>query len=152
MTKDEILRYIFLCVKYKHDNDISPCITKSAYEKEDLLFEGAIEFLENCDKENSELKKELEFEKSVNGEFTAIEKLRELKKENSKLKEKLEHRNCVDCSNHHSNIKLFKAKEIIKKFYDFVNNDIEYDSENPEVHTKMWNTLCAEVENFIKEE
>ena len=33
------------------------------------------------------LEKELEFEKSVNGEFTAIEKLRELEKENAELKE-----------------------------------------------------------------
>lgn len=52
MTNEEILRYIFVCVCYKHNNDISPCITKSAYEKENLLFEGAIEFLEKLDKEN----------------------------------------------------------------------------------------------------
>ena len=36
------------------------------------------------------LEKELEFEKSVNGEFTAIEKLRELEKENAELKDTLE--------------------------------------------------------------
>ena len=34
-------------------------------------------------------------------------------KENAELKNKIEHRNCLDCSNHHSNIKLLKAKEII---------------------------------------
>ena len=41
------------------------------------------------------------------------------------------------------------AKNVIKKFYDFVNNDIEYDPENPEVHTKMWNELCKEAEQFL---
>ena len=60
MNKDEILRYITLCVSYKHNNDISPHITKSAEEKEDLLFESAIEFLEKLDKENKELKAQIE--------------------------------------------------------------------------------------------
>lgn len=46
--KDEILRYIGLCVSYKHNNE-------SACEKENLLFENAIEFLEKLDKENAEL-------------------------------------------------------------------------------------------------
>lgn len=41
-------------------------------------------------------------------------------KENAELKEKLEHRNCVDCSNHGSNIKLLKAKEIIKELHAIV--------------------------------
>lgn len=118
MTEDEILKYIFLCIKYKHNNDISPCITKSTCERENLMFEGAIEFLENWDKENSE------------------------------LKEKLEHRNCVDCSNHHSNIKLFKAKEIIKKLLHALKN------ENSDYTFALKNThpILVEAENFIKEE
>ena len=51
MTKDEILRYIFVCVCYKHNNDISPYITESACEKENLLFKSAVEFLLKLDKE-----------------------------------------------------------------------------------------------------
>ena len=43
-----------------------------------------------------------------------------LTKENAELKEKLEHRNCVDCSNHGGNIKLHKAKEIIKELHAIV--------------------------------
>ncbi len=42
-------------------------------------------------------------------------RIEELEKENARLKEKLEHRNCVDCSNHHSNIKLLKAEGNLKK-------------------------------------
>ena len=62
------------------------------------------------------------------------------------LKEKLEHRNCVDCSNHGSNIKLLKAKGIIKKlqalyFSPVVTND----------DTKRQDQILAETEQFIKE-
>ena len=46
---------------------------------------------------------------------------------------------------------LIKAKSVIKKFYDFVNNGIEYDPENSEVHTKMWNELCEQAEQFLSE-
>jgi len=52
MTEEEILRYIFTCVCYKHANDKSPQITKSATEKENLLFESAVDFLKKLDKEN----------------------------------------------------------------------------------------------------
>ena len=52
MTEEEILRYIFTCVCYKHDIDISPQINKYAYEKENLLFKSAVEFLKKLDKEN----------------------------------------------------------------------------------------------------
>ena len=45
----------------------------------------AEENLEKAFKRIEELEKELEFEKSVNGEFSAMEKLRELKKENAEL-------------------------------------------------------------------
>lgn len=58
MTDEEILRYIFVCVCYKHSNDKSPQITKSAYEEENLLFESAVEFLKKLDKENKVFRKE----------------------------------------------------------------------------------------------
>lgn len=46
---------------------------------------------------------------------------------------------------------LNKAKDIIKKFWEFVNNESEYDPEHPQKHTDLWNKLCEETEKFIKE-
>ena len=46
---------------------------------------------------------------------------------------------------------LTNAKEIIKKFSEFVNNDAEFDSEHPQEHTDLWNELCEKAEQFIKE-
>ena len=45
MSEEEILRYIFSCVSYKHMFDLSPQITESAKKKEDLLFSSAVFFL-----------------------------------------------------------------------------------------------------------
>lgn len=47
---------------------------------------------------------------------------------------------------------LIKAKEIIKKFSEFVNNEIEYDPEHPQEHTDLWNELCEQAERFLKGE
>ena len=52
MNEEKILRYLFVCVTYKHSNDKSPQITKSAVEEENLLYESAVEFLRKLDKEN----------------------------------------------------------------------------------------------------
>lgn len=49
------------------------------------------------------------------------------------------------------NNKLAEAKEIIKKFSEFVNNEAEYDSEHPQEHTDKWNKLCEQVEQFLSE-
>lgn len=46
---------------------------------------------------------------------------------------------------------LTKAKEIIKKFSEFANNEIEYDPEHPQEHTDLWNKLCEQAEQFLKE-
>jgi hypothetical protein len=46
---------------------------------------------------------------------------------------------------------LTKAKEIIKKFSEFVNNGIEYDPEHPQEHTDLWNKLCEEAKQFLKD-
>ena len=46
---------------------------------------------------------------------------------------------------------LVKAKEIIKRFSRFVNNDVEYDPEHPQEHTDLWNELCKQAEQFLKE-
>ena len=47
---------------------------------------------------------------------------------------------------------LAKAKEIIKKFSEFANNEVEYDHEHPQEHTELWNKLCELAEQFLKED
>ena len=63
-----------------------------------------------------------------------------LEKENAELKEKIEHRNCVDCSNHHSNIKLLKARKIIEKVAEMYRY-------SPRVEE-----IIEQAEQFIKEQ
>ena len=49
------------------------------------------------------------------------------------------------------NQQLTKAKKIIKKFSEFVNNEVEFDLEHPQEHTDLWNELCEKAEQFLKE-
>lgn len=52
------------------------------------------------------------------------------------------------------NENLTKAKEIIKKFSEFANNEAENDPEYPEYsqeQTDLWNELCDQAEQFLKE-
>ena len=49
------------------------------------------------------------------------------------------------------NQQLTKAKEIIKKFSEFVNNEVEFAPEHPQEHTDLWNELCEKAEQFLKE-
>ena len=85
-----------------------------------------------------------------------------------KLQEKLNIRSCQNCKHnnkscpndgscvHYSkwegykNLELTKAKEIIKKFLEFVNNEVEFDSEHPQEHTDLWNELCEKAEQFLR--
>ena len=46
---------------------------------------------------------------------------------------------------------LTKAKDLIKKFSEFVNNEVEFGSEHPQEHTDSWNELCEQAERFISE-
>ena len=50
-----------------------------------------------------------------------------------------------------ANEQLTKAKEIIKKFSEFVNNEVEFDTEHPQEHTDLWNELCEKAEQFLSE-
>ena len=45
---------------------------------------------------------------------------------------------------------LTKAKEIIKKFSEFVNNEAENDPEYSQEQTDLWNELCDQAEQFLK--
>ena len=47
---------------------------------------------------------------------------------------------------------LANAKEIIKKFSEFVNNEVEFDPEHPQEHTDLWNELCEKAEEFLNSE
>ena len=101
---------------------------------------------------------------------SAVERIAELEKENAKLKKQVENRNCSNCrlnktgcpnddSCHNFSLwqpfvnpQLTKAKEIIKKFLEFVNNEDEFDSEHPQEHTDLWNKLCEKAEEFLNSE
>ena len=63
----------------------------------------------------------------------------ELEKENAELKEKLEHRNCVDCSNHGSNVKLLRAKELLRQCAKY------------HFHPEVTEYPFDEIEAFLKE-
>jgi flagellar biosynthesis regulator FlaF len=84
-----------------------------------------------------------------------IEFIKELQEENAELKdewqEQVQKANDEGYARTLQTIQLTKAKEIIKKFLEFVNNDIEYDPEHPQEHTDLWNKLCEEAEQFLKD-
>lgn len=72
----------------------------------------------------------------------------ELEKENAELK----NRNSELAGQKASLERWYgEAKELIKKFSEFVNNEVEFDSEHPQEHTDLWNELCEKAEQFLKE-
>ena len=109
---------------------------------------------------------EIETSKAIMEMRTNVAKL---EKEKAKLQEKLNIRSCQNCKHNNRscpndgscvnyskwesyiNPELTKAKEIIKKFLEFVNNEVDFDSEHPQEHTDLWNELCEEAEQFISE-
>ena len=46
---------------------------------------------------------------------------------------------------------LTKAKEVIKKFSEFVNDEVELDPTHPQEYTDLWVELCEKAEQFISE-
>lgn len=46
---------------------------------------------------------------------------------------------------------LAKAKEIIKKFLEFVNNEVELDPEHPQGLIELWDEFCIKAELFLSE-
>ena len=74
----------------------------------------------------------------------------ELKKREDEWQEQVQKANDEGYARTLRTIQLTKAKEIIKKFSEFVNNDVEYDPEHPQEHTDLWNELCEEAEQFLK--
>ena len=76
-------------------------------------------------------------------------------KENIELKldikalEEADNHNITHCMK--VNGQLYKAKEIIKKFLEFINNEVEFDPEHPQEYTDLWNELCEKAEQFLSE-
>ena len=90
--------------------------------------------LAELEKENKNLKALRKYELNI-----ARLEIEKLEQENTDLKEQVEN----------LNLELTKAKEIIKKFLEFVNNEVEFDPEHPQEHTDLWNELCEKTEQFI---
>lgn len=42
-----------------------------------------------------------------------------------------------------------KAKEVIKKFLEFTNNEVEFDPEHPQGLTDLWEELCEKAERLL---
>lgn len=74
---------------------------------------------------------------------TFIEYVQKLEKEKAELKEKLEHRNCLDCSNYHINIKLIKAKALLVKWVELY---------KPKSETALPTPIQVDTEQFLKGE
>lgn len=85
------------------------------------------------------------------------DRIAELEKENAELKKKnLGAQDAVTMQMYTNRAnkeiadkQLTKAKEIIKKFSEFANLEIEYDPEHPQEHTDLWNELCEKAEQFL---
>jgi sugar-specific transcriptional regulator TrmB len=133
-------------------------MTKEELEKENAELEEKISVLLSCkncpenkggwicvkEYENKCLAQKIEFIKELEKEKCELlgiiqgkdKVIQELKKElNSMMVSK--------------NQQLTKAKEIIKKFSEFVNNEVEFDPEHPQEHTDLWNELCEKAEQFL---
>lgn len=110
-------------------------------------FQKGAEFGYNkTEQENAELKKQVE-QKQHLADVRLEQSLENYKLFSDERKTRID----VDIALEDTTDKLTKLKGIVKRFLEFVNNEVEYDHENPEVHTKMWNELCEEAEQFLKD-
>lgn len=80
-----------------------------------------------------------------------IQFIKELQQENAELKNKLEHRNCLDCSNHSSKLRMrtlelekecAKAKELLKRYVPY----------RQITDSKAYKDLAEETEQFLNSE
>ena len=110
-------------------------------EYENKCLTQKIEYIKELKEENAELEKE-------NAELKGIKDIATLIRANNDTVITLMQLNNMLVS---KNQQLTKAKEIIKKFSEFVNNEVEFDPEHPQEHTDLWNELCEKAEQFISE-
>ena len=120
----------------------------------DLFFDPLEERIAELEKENTELKEKVSY---LEDNLRVARKDREnlQLKVGKGLKEFIK-----DCpysalkfyANGYYAEQLTKAKEIIRKFSEFVNNKVEYDLEHPQEQTDLWNELCEKAEEFLNSE
>lgn len=122
MTKDEL--------KDELKNEIKNRISLAL---KDYILQQGFECICN---ENADLK--AYNEKLLNGDIEKHNKIVELKKACNETQELL---NKQIEATYKVVEKLNEAKEIIKKFSEFANNEVEYDPEHPQDHTDLWNEL-----------
>lgn len=122
-------------------------------EYEDKCLAQKIQYIKELEKENAELKEKLNNLASVAEERLAnwqkcAKDIEVLTKDKDYFSDALDKQ--IEAT-----YKLFEenkeAKEIIKKFSEFANLEVEYDPEHPQEHTDLWNELCKEAEQFLKE-
>ena len=161
MTKEELEREYYgrrPTEPYSEDDSPNDWANIVQYAEENL--DKAFKAIAELEKEKCELLGIIQGKDKV---------IQELEKENAELKEQVENRNCSNCRRSKAgcpndgschnfslwqpfiNPELNKAKEIIKKFLEFVNNEVEFDPEHPQEHTDLWNELCEKAEQFISE-
>ena len=73
----------------------------------------------------------------------AKQEIADLENENAELKNKLDNRNCIDCSNHGSNIKLLKAKALLAKWVELY---------KPKSNTALPTPIQVDTEQFLNNE
>ena len=116
-------------------------LIKNQFPNDEFLRSAVLQIVDKCtaelEKENEQLTVSYETLKLHNEEEIGM-----LKSENAELKNKLKHRNCLDCSNHHINIKLFKAKALLAKWVELY---------KPKSDTALPTPIQVDTEQFIKD-
>lgn len=146
MNKEELRKEAYLFAKNNKDVQNFECGF-------DIAFKSYLAAAEPREKHIKEL------ERSCNETQELLDKQIEvtckLDQENAELRkewqEQVQKANDEGCARTLQTMQLTKAKEIIKNFSEFVNNKVEYDPEHPQEHTNLWNELCEQAEQFLKE-
>ena len=79
-----------------------------------------------------------------------IKRIEELEKENAELKNKLEHRNCLDCSNHSSKLRM-KTLELEKECTNVIRNLLSAYTTYADSFDDRDNEIVEEAVQFLSE-
>ena len=79
-----------------------------------------------------------------------IKRIAELEKENAELKNKLEHRNCLDCSNHSSKLRM-KTLELEKECTNVIRNLLSAYTTYADSFDDRDNEIVEEAVQFLSE-
>lgn len=111
-----------------------------AKEYENKCLAQKIEFIKELEKEKCELLGIIQGKDKV---------IQELEKELKIFQRNWQNQKNISFA---ANCSLHKAKDIVKKFSEFVNNEVEFDPEHPQEYTDLWNELCEKAEQFLNSE